>query len=183
MKTKIILAILFFTCTALSEPVNGNQPKNAVSVDVLLPILSPISDEKANWLPIQVKYQRVLGEHLVLMFRYGMFYYWEDKPKEIDFFPMAELDWHPFQKGLKGFYTGGSVFYNYSDYLNSRESETRIALGPSLGWQFVVRRHLIIDLALGLGFGYYNRTDWDGTKNDGFSVDETIGGIFVGWGF
>lgn len=181
-----MFTITFFTLTLLAEPSKSKEPKNAVSIDVLLPIMSPISHlqgEEAHWLPLQLKYQRVLTDHFVLMLRYGMFYYWSDKPIEIDFFPMAELDWHPFQKGLRGFYAGVSAFYCYSNTFDSPERLYRINMGPTLGWQFVLPWNITIDLTLGVGFGYHNQIRWDGTKKEDFGVDETIGGIFVGWAF
>jgi hypothetical protein len=185
MKTKTILTILLFTIAVSAESSGAKDPKNAVSIDVLLPVgaVASAASGDDNFIPLNIKYQRVLADHLVLMLKGGFNYNFKPKAKGIDIYPMAELDWHPFQKGLKGFYAGLSIFYGYSNYFDSPEGETRIALGPTLGWQFVVRRHLIIDLTLGLGFGYYNRTDWEGKREEGFSADETIGGIFLGWGF
>ena len=185
MKTIIMLTILLFTLTLLAEPSETKEPQNAISIDVFLPVgavASAISGDD-NFIPLNIKYQRVLIDHLVLMLKAGFNYNFKPKSKGIDIYPMAELDWHPFQKGLRGFYTGLSIFYGFGNYFDSPEGETRIALGPSLGWQFIVRRHLIIDLTLGLGFGYYNRTDWEGKREKGFSADETIAGIFLGWGF
>jgi hypothetical protein len=181
-----MLTIILFALTLFAEPSETKDQQNAISIDVFMPIMSPISylqGEKGHWFPLNVKYQRVLTDHFVLMLKGGFNYNWDNEPTGIDIYPMAELDWHPFQKGLRGFYAGLSIFYGYSNYFDSPEGETRIALGPSLGWQFVVHRHLIIDLTLGLGFGYYNRTDWEGKREEGFSADETIAGIFLGWGF
>jgi hypothetical protein len=186
MKAECMLTTLLFALTVSSDPSETKEPQNAISIDVLLPVMSPVSKlcgEKSSFIPINIKYQRVLADHLVLMLKGGFNYDWGDDSKSIDIYPMAELDWHPFQKGLKGFYAGLSSFYGYEDYINSHEGSSRIALGGTLGWQFVLRSNFIIDLTFGLGYGYNVDVDVNGKKSEGFSADETIAGIFLGWGF
>jgi hypothetical protein len=189
METINKFMVLFFVLALWPESSEAQDQKNAISIDVFLPLMSPISSlsgEEDNFLPLNVKYQRVVADHLALMFKAGFNYNWKEKNsrRSLDFYPMVGLDWRPFRTGLKGFYTGLSGIFGYTAYYNTTEGDDyRIALGPTLGYQFVLRSRIVIDLTFGLGYGYYSDVDAYGVKTSGYSVDETIGGVFVGYCF
>jgi hypothetical protein len=189
MKTINMVLVLLFSLALWPKSSGAQGQQNAISIDVFLPIMSPVSllsGEEMAFLPLNVKYQRVIVDHLVLMLKGGLNYNWDNSERILDIYPMVELDWHPFQSGLKGFYTGFSGFFNYSSYHNSTEDADhnyRAALGGTLGWQFVLQSRIIIDLTLGLGYGYNVEVDVNGNKTSDWSLDETIGGVFVGFCF
>lgn len=192
MKLKCVFLSLLFAISLGTESVVAQGPRNAVSFDVFLPLMVPVSilsGEEMVFLPLNVKYQRVLADHLVLMLKSGLNFNWGNNEKSLDVYPLVGLEWHPFRTGLEGFYVGLSGFFNYSacyydtEVTEGTDHNYRIAIGPTFGWQFVRRSKMVIDLTFGLGYGYDNEVDVNRKKTSGFSVDETIGGVFVGFGF
>ncbi len=152
--------------------------------------VSQLSGEDMAFVPINIKYQRVLTDHEVLMVKVGLTYSWDSDGESIlDVNPMLALDWHPFNTGLKGFYLGPSLFLNYNFYSGDtaeRELDHSYwaAVGGNIGYEFVLRSGMVIDLTFGLGYGYSEEVDVKGrTSASGFQVDETIGGVFVGYSF
>ncbi len=186
----ILVFLLALWLWPLSSHAQG--PGKAISVDVFLPLMSPVSflyGETMYFVPLNIKYQQVIADHLVLMLKGGLNYSWDKRntsDRSVDVYPLAGVDWHPFHAGLEGFYAGLSGFFNYSaHYYNTRVDyrNYRTALGCTLGWQFLLRSGIIIDLTFGLGYGYNVDVDSKGAKKTGYSVDETIAGVFVGFCF
>jgi hypothetical protein len=65
-----------------------------------------------------------------------------------------ELDWHPFQKGLQGFYVGTAVVVVYLDIPSSKINAALTAMvGVGLGYQIPLPANLDADIALGAAFG------------------------------
>jgi len=194
MKARRIFLVLLCTLTMGPASLNAQEPDNAISVDLFLPAMSPLSrlsDEEMVFIPLNVKYQRVLTEHRVLMLKMGLTYSWNSDGESIlDIYPMLALEWHPFDTGLKGFYFGPSLFFSYSVYSHSGTTTAGdldysywAVVGGNLGYEFVLRSNMVIDLIFGLGYGYSQEVDMKGMATSGFQVDETIGGVFVGYSF
>lgn len=191
---RLLLAVL---CALAVGPgaVQAQEPRNALSIDLLLPVLSPVSHlsgEDTAFVPLNVKYQRVLTEHGVLMVKLGLTYSWDSDGERIwEINPMLAFDWHPFDTGLKGFYLGPSLFFNYNSYSHSGATVDSdldhshwAAVGGNIGYGFVLRSGMVVDLIFGLGYGYSKEVDVTGrTSASGFQVDETVGGVFVGTSF
>ena len=189
IRTIFMLALGFLALAP--APVNAEEPRHAVSIDLLLPVMAPVSVAAGEmaWIPLNVKVQQVLTDHLALMGKAGLNYSWGTGEKILEVNPMLALEWRPFHKGLRGFYLGPSIFFSYCNYWNddavvdNPDHSYRIAVGGNLGWQFLVRSNLTIDVTFGLGYGYDSEVDRNGVAKSGFSVDESIAGIFIGYSF
>jgi hypothetical protein len=111
--------ILTVLCALAIGPVSlrAQEPRHALSVDLFLPAMSPVSrlsGEDTTFVPINVKYPHMLTDHQALTLKMGFTYSWgSDGDNILDACPMLALDWHPFHTGLKGFYLGPSLFFNY----------------------------------------------------------------------
>lgn len=180
--------------TAGAGSLRAEEIRNAISVDVFLPAASPVSrlsGEETAFLPLNVKYQRVLADHQVLMLKIGLVYSWDSEgERTLDVNPMLAYEWHPFDTGLKGFYLGPSLFFNHSDYRHSGATDeddldydSWAAVGGILGYEFALRSRMVVDLIFGLGYGYSKEVDVNGKVTSGYRVDETVGGVFVGYRF
>ena len=195
MNYRRLLLAVFCALTVGPGSLHAQEPHNAISIDLFLPVMSPVSrlaGEDMAFVPLNVKYQRVLTEHGVLMVKMGITYSWDSDGETIlDVNPMIALDWHPFNTGLKGFYLGPSLFFNYSSYSHSGATADSdldhsywASVGGNIGYEFVLRSRMLIDLIFGLGYGYSKEVDVKGrTRASGFVVDETVGGVFVGYSF
>ena len=189
----LFLSMLFVMALGPTS-VYALAPTNAVSVDLLLPALSPVSKlagEESSFIPLNIKYQRVLTEHQVLMFKMGLNYNWGHAgDSSVDIYPMLALEWHPYQTGLQGFYLGPSLFFNYSTYSYSGASTALdmntsywLAVGGNIGYEFVLPSNTVVDLSFGLGYGYSYEKDMSGKTTSGFRMDETMAGVFFGYSF
>jgi len=195
MNYRRLLLAVFCALTVGPGSLHAQEPRNAISIDLFLPAMSPVSHivgEDMAFVPLNVKYQRVLSEHQVLMVKMGLNYSWDSHGERIlDLYPMLALDWHPFNTGLRGFYLGPSLFFSYSSYSHSGATADSdldhsywASVGGNIGYAFVLRSRMVIDLIFGLGYGYSKEVDVKGrTSASGFLVDETIGGVFVGYSF
>ena len=195
MNYKIVLLTVMCALTVGPGFLHAQEPRNALSIDLFLPAMSPVSRiayGEMVFVPLNVKYQRVLGDHNVLMVKMGLNYSWDSHGERIlDLYPMLALDWHPFNAGLKGFYLGPSLLFSYSSYSHSGatvESDLDhsywTAVGGNIGYGYVLPSGTVIDLIFGLGYGYAKEVDVKGrTSTSGYRVDETIGGVFVGRSF
>jgi hypothetical protein len=194
MKTGRILPAVLCALAMASGSLYAQEPRRAISVDLFLPAASPISrlsGEDMTFIPLNVMYQRVLGERQVLMLKMGLTYSWsDDGEKSLDVYPMLALHWHPFDTGLKGFYFGPSLFLDYTDnsYSGTAAADDLnysywSAAGVNVGYQFARRSNIVVDLIFGLGYGYSKEVDVSGKESTDYRVDETIGGVFVGCRF
>jgi hypothetical protein len=191
MKTRsLFLAVL---CVVGPGSPHAQEPRNAIAVDLFLPVMSPVSrlsGEDMTFVPLNIMYRHVLTEHQVLMLKMGLTYSWGDGEKSLDVSPMLALEWHPFDTGLKGFYVGPSLFFNrttnsYSGTPAADDIDHShwTAVGGNVGYEFESRSNLIVDLIFGLGYGYSKEVNVNGKVTSGYQVDETIGGVFVGYRF
>ncbi len=188
---RIMIFLILGLFTFLPASVMAQEPRQALTLDVLLPPMAVVSRAAGEmaWIPLNVKYQRVVREHLVLMVKAGLNYSWGPGEKILEVYPMLALEWHPFGTGLKGFHLGPSLLLSYCHYWNdyavvdNPDHNTRIAPGLNLGWQFVLRSKVVIDLTFGMGYGFNAEVDRNGKTTKSFSLDESIAGVFVGYAF
>lgn len=177
--------------TLAPAPAKAEEPRHAVSIDLLLPVMAPVSVATGEmaWIPLNVKVQQVLTDQLALMGKGGLAYSWGEGEKILEVNPVLALEWRPFHRGLRGFYLGPHLLVSYCNYWNdyavvdNPDHSYRIAVGVHLGWQFLVRSNLTIDLTFGLGYGYDAEVDRHGVAKTGFSVDESLAGVFIGYVF
>lgn len=191
---RFLLAVIC-ALTVSAGPLHAQEPRNALSIDVFLPAMSPVSRiayGEMFFVPLNAKYQHVLSEHQVLMVKMGLNYSWDTHGERIlDLYPMLALEWHPFNTGLKGFYLGPSLLFGYSSYSYSRATAENdldhsywAAVGGNIGYEYALPSGMVIDLIFGLGYGNTKEVDVKGrTGASGFMVDETIAGVFVGRSF
>ena len=205
MKAKNVFLVVLFAFVisptfVAAEDQRPQEARNAIAIDVLLPILVPVGILSGNPtmdIPVNIEFQRVIADHLVLLVRLGLGCAWPlpNAPQassalslEVD--PLVEVDWHPFHEGLKGLNLGLSGIFVYDYYAAPRDavatkgtSRYRMASGPILGWQFLLPANTIVDLSSGLGFGYNANVDVNGVTTPSSSWELTRGGIFLGFRF
>jgi hypothetical protein len=133
----------FISVDGHSEPAKG-APENAVSVDLLFPTIYGISagiGRAGVEVPIYLDYQRVLSDHFVLSLQPGVSIS-SDSRATLG----AEVDWHPFDVGLRGLLVGAQAvwFRQGSDW-------TWIGAGMCLGYQFLFPSRLMLDFVAGAG--------------------------------
>ncbi len=192
----VLLFVLLSPTLVAAQGQTSTDARNAISIDVLLPIGVPISllvGERSVLVPVQVQYQRVVADHLVLLVTAGLNYGWTLPPRtrerSLDIYSVVEVGWHPFHRGLKGFHVGLSGFFSYgaifTDAVATKATAYgyRLRLGPTLGWQFLLPANITIDTAFGLGFGPAVDVDSDGVRTSGFLWDPTRAGVFLGFRF
>ncbi len=186
--TCIILAIVLFSP---AHGLNAGDGRHALTVDVLLPVGSIFSQAfgEMAWIPVNVKYQQLVGDNVALMAKAGVNYSWAKGEKILEGYPMIAMEYHPFDTGLNGFYFGPSLLLSYCRYYNdyskvrNPDHTYRIALGANVGWEFILPSNTVIDVTFGLGCGYNKEVYRHGESDAGYSIDESIGGIFVGYRF
>ena len=185
---------MLFVMAVISTSVYARVPQNVISIDVFLPsmsVVSKLAGEETSFIPLNLKYQRVITPHHVLMFKLGVNKNWGLAGQtSVDIYPMLALEWHPYKAGLQGFYLGPSLFFNYSNYSYSGASTATdidssywLAVGGNLGYEYVLPSNLIIDLSFGLGYGYSKEKEMTGKTITGFRGDETLAGVFLGYRF
>jgi hypothetical protein len=199
MKNKNVLSILIILMLLWPSSLNAadtasQAAQNAISVDLFLPIYSPVEFAGGNYLiPLSLLYQRVITRRVVFFSRAGLIYTFRD----VDWGALATfatgVDWHPFHEGLNGFHLGFSGYYTYdTGYTESYRTVSatagmwylhHAALGSTIGWQFLLPANLTIDLNAGIGYGYTGGVFRDGEFGSGWTWVLMPGGIFFGLRF
>ncbi len=192
-----LFAVVLLPTLAAAEDQTTKEAQNAISIDVLLPILLPVSllwegGETDVIIPINILYQRVISDHFMALIKAGLNYSWYryTTPQNgwMEVYPAVEVDWHPFHKGLKGFYVGLSGIFDYGvDCSDAAAKGTSYSYafgwGLSLGWLFLLPAHINIDLVVGQGAGYLVSVDASGVTTSGFSEVPARTGVFLGYRF
>jgi len=191
MLKKIVFILL--TCIMAFAPVSlkADGERHALSIDVFLPLMSPVSRAfgEMAWIPVNIKYQYLIMDHLAMMGKAGINYSWASGEKILEVYPVLALEYHPFDIGLHGFYIGPSLLLNYCHYwndysvVNNPDHTYRIAPGINIGWEFVLQSNVVIDVTFGLGYGYNEEVNRYRKTHTDYTVDESIGGIFIGYCF
>jgi hypothetical protein len=209
MKAKnVVLAILFVLALtptfAAAEDQTPKEAKNAISIEsisLIGEVVRFLAGMPTLRMGTIMQYQRVVSNHFVLLATAGLVYVWPNPnaPQDSEAIlyygtdgwllfaaSQVEVDWHPFHKGLKGFYLGLSGIFNYTaeyrDALEAKGTSHTYTAGPGMnvGWQFLLPACIIMDLSLGIGYGYRVSIDVNGVTTSGFSFVEPRGGVFFG---
>lgn len=191
--TALVLFLVLSPALSSAQGEASTDEKNALSLEVVLPLAVPIGilgPDRDLLIPVVLQYQRVIADHLVLVAMIGLYYDQKLPPQPRDstlsIFPVVELDWHPFHEGLRGFHLGLSgVFACETSFSDAKPTEVtsryyRLGLGPTVGWQFMLPAHIIIDLVFGLGYGPSWNVDAAGTSTFDWALDPTRAGIYLG---
>jgi len=157
MKGSLILVlavalIAFASATSTASDQGFVGAMNELSVDLATPLFYNMALSNGYAVPIYLNYQRVLVNHFVLSITPGFLYLydsWSGARYVVSFW--AELDWHPFQDGLQGFFIGPAVIGAYSDDLFLPDQSGASALvGATLGYQVFFSSEIDFDIAAGV---------------------------------
>jgi hypothetical protein len=149
----VTTAILFLSLPiiAMASDQAPVGPRNELSVELAMPIainLAVVNDGYA--VPIVLDYQRVLSDHFVLSVVPGLLFVHRGTLGDILLAQLwVELDWHPFQEGLRGFFIGPAVVGLYaSNVYGSFGSAGTAMAGAALGYQILLPANLDLDISL-----------------------------------
>jgi hypothetical protein len=191
-----------------SENLGQRDLRNDVSIDLLDPAgtlartLIIGSDEIR--IPVALQYQRVLSEHFSLLLKaafvdqfpsasagpgsVALSFYGADG-WFFGVFPCVEIDWHPFSKGLRGFYIGLSGIFSaeitHKDTVAEQSTRTAYEMGLGLGpgWQFIFGGNWSLEIAASLAYGCVLDAYRDSTAFAGLSLIDSRGGVYLGFLF
>ncbi|MGA2976500.1 MAG: hypothetical protein ABSF77_14425 [Spirochaetia bacterium] len=179
----VVLFMIVLSSPFVAAEVQGpGEPRNAISVDLLGPIVACafLIAGQGVVIPVGIEYQRVISDHFTLFFMGGLIYRIFDG-WALDAYPIVEVDWHPFHKGLKGFHVGllGSFLYEQV-YSSAAETQGTTywyhpAMELAVGWQFLLPASIILDLTLGLlSVGYDFNVDVNGVMTSGLMLGDPM---------
>ncbi len=189
MKTRLVFLLVILV--TVPSFMSAQEVQQAVSLDVFLPAAALASQAfgEMAWIPLNIKYQRVIADHLVLAATTGLNYSWSSTEKILETSPMLQLGWHPFHAGLEGFHLGPYILFSYCKYWNDHSlvdnpaHSFRFAIGGVFGWQFLLPSRILLDLNAGLGCGVNMEVDRYDTATTEFPLNEIMAGILVGSSF
>jgi hypothetical protein len=147
--------LLFFPPSiAMASGQELQGPLNELSVDLATPIFWNLAPD-GYAIPIYVNYQRVLTSHLVVSVTPSILYlYGHHQGGSFAAMMWVELDWHPFQYGLHGFFIGPAVVGIYSNGLLTPGSAGVTAMGgATIGYQIFLASNIDFDIAAGVALG------------------------------
>jgi hypothetical protein len=152
----LILAVLLLVPTiGTASDQETREAENEVSIDFGMPIfLNVVASASGGYaIPLFLNYQRVLTRHLTLSVSPSFAFLQLIYRQAMQLTLWLELDWHPFQDGLRGFFLGPAVAILYaSDNLSS--PDTTVSAGATAGYQFLLPANIDIDVGLGLAYGF-----------------------------
>lgn len=199
MKVKFLLFCVMLLVSRHATPaMAGGQARpdrlQALSLDLFGPITMPIGyfRDQVIGIPVDVQFQRVLYDHLVLSIHVGFSYNWNLDASDWNLLinPRAELQWHPWKAGLDGLYFALIGAFEYDSSYHGEQSPGinylfHIPLGVTLGWGFCLPMNLLLNVELfGVGFGYNGGVWADGAQNSSFGfAGIPNGGIYLGYAF
>jgi hypothetical protein len=182
---KAFLVVLFISslspCLIAAEDQGLQQPQNAVCIDIFSPFTTVLNQilvpGSLIYIPVAIQYERVLSDHWVLFsmlsLNFGL-----TEPVSAFVHPAIEVDWHPFHMRLDGFYAGLSLALTYESLFGDaaqafgRSTLYGVYLSPTVGWQFLLPAHIVINLGVGLlEIGYRFKANIDGTTTTGFVLN------------
>ncbi len=161
----VVCALFFLSSVLGSAQDRASGAQNTISVNVLGAPITAVADSTSGLvaIPLSVTYQRVLSDHYTLSIipRFE-FLVASTVPNSVsystldsfDFQPWVEVDWHPFDRGLNGFFVGlaavGSLDVEWSG-----NQDTTIFLGaaPVVGYMLALPGSFSLDFALGVALG------------------------------
>jgi hypothetical protein len=112
------------------------EPRNSISLDLFGTVryINYYTNGGRFVFPLLIDYQHVLIDHLTLEALPALLL-WENS---FTFQPWIELDWHPFDKGLKGFFLGLAAVEEIDhDSDSSVTTSTHFGFAFRIGYQFL----------------------------------------------
>ena len=141
------------------------EAQNAISANLSGSLIAGITDSTSGLvsIPLFFDYQKVLTDHyslsIIPCFEFLVHStihnsITNSSLDSFDFQPWVELDWHPFDKGLSGFFVGlagvGSLELEWS---GNQDTTIFLGVAPVVGYQFPLPWNISLDFALGVAFG------------------------------
>jgi len=167
MRSRIVLVPAVLCVLFVLSPIPGiaedqtpKEPQRAISLNVLELIAGPILSTNGTIdVPVAIDYEQVLADHFVLSVIPGLEFFGYSNPNGglvLAVEPWVEVDWHPFDTGLKGFFAGlaGTGVFTL-DFRPSPNNEYFLGIAPVVGYQFLLGSNIDLDMALGWAFGLY----------------------------
>jgi hypothetical protein len=196
-----IVWVLVILCACLLSPFLGvaqdkapEVAKNAISINVLGTVITAIADSTSGLVavPVYVDYQRVLCEHYTLSiiprFEFLIASTNHDSIAKsyldsFDFQPWVEVDWHPFDKGLNGFFVGLAAVASLNVSWSSNNSTVFLGVAPVVGYQILLPWNINLDFALGVALGGNIVVDPFGNATSGLAVGPSRIELGLGYRF
>jgi hypothetical protein len=172
MQPKMVWVLAVVCAQFVFSPVPGvaddqapKETQNAISANVLGSLIAGITDSASGLVsvPLFFDYQKVLTDHYTLSiipcFEFLVHSTIHNSISNssldsFDFQPWVELDWHPFDKGLNGFFVGlagvGSLELKWS---GNQDTTIFLGVAPVVGYLFPLPWNINLDFALGVAFG------------------------------
>jgi hypothetical protein len=147
----IFALFVLLPCLSAAGDTSPKEARNAISTDILEPVLQLVFNASiydSSITPFEISYQRVLLDNIVLsgVIRIG----YRPSIGNFDMSPWVELDWHPFDNGLRGFFFGPALSTDFS--LNTGNSFYG-GLGAALGYQIFLPWNIMLAGVSGLTYG------------------------------
>ena len=152
----LFLGLVILVCggAAAGAQVPAATPGSEVSNNVLFTVIDIAASAAGGIVdvPLLFRYERVLAPHWCLVVAPDVEVTWGASRAYLQLSPKAEMDWHPFDEGLSGFFVGATLFPSLGIVLSGAATGgATVGLGPTVGWQFALPGGINIDLALGIG--------------------------------
>jgi hypothetical protein len=146
--------------------------QDAISIDLASPAIAVVqalqdpSTRVLARLPLSLDYQRVVADRFVLALLLSVNDALTTSASSVganDFAGLVvELDWHPFDTGMTGFYVGGQVYaqggtslsYLFAASDAERDRSLQFGLGAAVGYELPLPLNLLLNVAAGFGVGY-----------------------------
>ena len=191
-----VSALFVFTpALGIAQAQASEGAQDSISMNCLGTLITAIADSTSGLVsvPFLVDYQQVLTDHYSLSF-IPFFEFLiastvhdsivNSSLDSFEFQPWVEVDWHPFDKGLNGFFIGlagvGSL-----DVKLSGNQDTTIFLGvaPVIGYKLLLPWSFDLDFALGIALGGSIVVDSAGNASIGFAANHSRIEIALGYMF
>ncbi len=176
----VAMALVLCPLTAVAE---GERPRNALSIDLFMPVCSPIDYLiEGIWnVPLSIQYEHVVADHIVGVARVGVLGIHSNGEWGALLEGAIGVEWHPFREGMEGFHVDLSGLVNSEP--RSAVYRYRIGVAPGIGWQFLFGPRMSLDVVVG-GLGYtYTAMIPPSSPGWGWGIIWGGGGIFFGLRF
>jgi len=151
----LTLSVLLLVPTiGIASDLETREAQNEVAIDFGMPIFLNVAASVSGGyaIPLYLNYQQVLTRHLTLSVSPSVAFLQQIYRQVMQLTLWLELDWHPFQDGLRGFFLGPAIAFLYvRDNISS--PDTTVSVGGTVGYQFLLPANLDIDVGLGLAYG------------------------------
>jgi len=157
------------------------EARNEVSLNVF---------QTAYWaiegaIPFIFGYQRVLTDHLAISVLPVLAFWGPNAGSYQEFQQWVEVDWHPFDTGLRGFFLGLAAVGVVETILpdGSRGATWFLGLAPAIGYQFLLPHNWDLDLVVAVPLGVELFDSPGGGGSMRFTSDHRRAEIGLGYRF